>query len=63
MQNDNQISIALMYDTFGKDIAAPFLIEEIVSTVVIPREIRAGVASIEIQNETQDRITRRNEGT
>ena len=52
-----------MYDTFGKDIAAPFLIEEIVSTVVIPSEIRAGVASIEIQNETQDRITRRNEGT
>jgi len=44
-------------------MAAPFRIEEIVRTVVIPREIRAGVASIEIQNETQDKITRRNEGT
>ena len=41
-----------MYDTLGNDIAAPFLIDEIVRTVVIPSDIRAGVASIEIQNET-----------
>ena len=33
-------------------MAAPLRIEDIVSTVVIPSEIRAGVASIEIQNET-----------
>ena len=41
-----------MYETFGSDIAAPFLIEEMVKTVVIPREILAGVASIDIQNDT-----------
>ena len=42
----------MIYETFGNDIAAPFRIEEIVKTVVIPSEIRAGVASIDIQNET-----------
>ena len=52
-----------MYDTFGSDIAAPFRIEDIVNTVVMPRAIRAGVASIEIQNDTHDRMTSRNDGT
>jgi hypothetical protein len=52
-----------MYDTFGSDIAAPFRIEEIVKTVVIPKAIRAGVASIEIQKETHERITSKKDGT
>ena len=47
----------MIYETFGNDIAAPFRIEEIVKTVVIPSEIRAGVASIDIQNETFIEIT------
>lgn len=33
-------------------MAAPFRIDEMVSTVVMPSEMRAGVASIEIQKET-----------
>ena len=45
-----------MQDTFGNDIAAPLRIEDIVSTVVIPSEIRAGVASIDIQNETYSKF-------
>ena len=47
----------MIYETFGNDIAAPLRIEEIVKTVVIPSEIRAGVASIDIQNETFFDIT------
>ena len=53
MHRDNQISIALTYDTFGKELAASDRMDVIVSTVVIPRETRAGVASTAIQNETQ----------
>ena len=55
--------LTLIYETFGSDIAAPFRIEEIVRTVVIPNEILAGVASIEIQKETQDKMTSRKDGT
>ena len=35
----------------------------IVRTVVIPRDMRAGTASIEIQNDTQLRITIKDDGT
>ena len=38
---------------FSNFLAASERIEVIVSTVVIPRETRAGVASTAIQNETQ----------
>ena len=44
-------------------MAAPLRMEEMVRTVVIPSAIRAGVASIEIQKETQDKMTSRKEGT
>ena len=43
-------------------LAASDLIDVIVSTVVIPKETLAGVASTAIQNETQLRTTIKNEG-
>ena len=52
-QSDNQMSIALTYDTFGSDDAAELDIDDIVHTVVIPSVVRAGVASILNQNPSQ----------
>ena len=58
-----QTSIALMYETRGSEALAPALIVVVVSTVSRPSETRAGEPSTLIQNETQDRMTIRTDGT
>ena len=53
MHKESQMSIAFTYETLGKELPASLRIDVIVSTVVIPSETRAGVASTAIQKETQ----------
>jgi hypothetical protein len=57
-----QISIALIYDTRGRVARAPELWVVMVSTVNKPKEIRAGMASMFSQNDTQDKPTIRKLG-
>ena len=57
-QNDVVLWVRRKLHTFDPDIWVAM-----VSTVVTPSEIRAGIASMLIQNETQDRITMRMVGT
>ena len=63
MQKDIQMSIAFIYDTFGNELEAPDVCVVIVRTVVMPRAVRAGAASILIQKETQLRTTMSSDGT
>ena len=63
MQRDIHQSIALIQETFGNELDIVARCDVIVSTVVIPRDILAGTASIEIQNETHESITISVEGT
>ncbi len=63
MQKDIQMSIALMYETFGRELDAPDVCVVIVRTVVIPRAVRAGAASILIQKDTQLSTTMSKDGT
>lgn len=58
-----QTSIALMYETRGRDARAPLLIVVAVSTVSRPIVTRAGLDSTLIQNDTHERITMRMLGT
>ena len=53
------MSMAFMYDTRGSDWRAPELCVVMVRMVRTPSEILAGMASMLIQKETQDRMTMR----
>ena len=57
------MSIALIYETLGRDDDAPPVCVVIVRTVVMPRAVRAGAASMLIQNDTQLKTTIKHEGT
>lgn len=56
-QTDTNRSMAVTYDTFGRDFLDMVLSVVMVSTVVIPNDVLAGTASLLIQKETQDRTT------
>jgi len=58
-----QRSIALMYETRGRDARAPLLIVVVVSTVSRPMVTRAGLDSTLIQKDTHDSMTMRMLGT
>ena len=48
--------------TFGTDCLKDAISVTIVRTVVTPRAIRAGTASLETQNDSQDNVTIKNVG-
>ena len=62
MHTDIHTSMALGYDTRGMELLEPVSCVVMVSTVVTPRVIRAGTASMPIQKETQESVTMRMEG-
>merc|ERR1712004_569673 len=54
---DIHTSMALMYDTLGRELLAPVLWVVMASTVSNPSDTLAGIASILIQKATHDKIT------
>ena len=49
--------ITLIYETLGREAVEPVVCVVIVSIVSTPNDIRAGTASMLIQNDTQDNPT------
>lgn len=61
-----RVKVRLMQENHYRTLGTEFLSEPMsvtmVKTVVIPRAILAGTASLEIQNDNQERTTMRNVG-
>lgn len=55
-------NVTTNYFTFGTEFLSEPISVTIVSTVVIPRATLAGTASLEIQNDNQERTTMRKVG-